>query len=56
MLPICMEDSSKTEYRLGLFEGTAILLHGEAPSLLYTETDIDVNKGVLTGTSNEKEI
>jgi len=49
VLPICMEDSSKTEYRLGLLEGTAILLHGEAPSLLYTETDYDVNKNVLIG-------
>lgn len=32
------------EYRLGLWEGTAILLHKEDLSLLYTEINVDFNK------------
>ena len=37
-------DSQKL-FRLGLWEGTAILVHKEDLQLLYAEIDIDVNKG-----------
>ncbi len=33
-------------FRLGLWEGIAILVHKEDLSLLYTETDIDLYKGI----------
>ena len=38
------EDYFTDEYRLGLLEGTAILLHKEDLSTLYTEIDVDFNK------------
>lgn len=44
ILSMGREDFSNEKYRLGLWEGTAILIHGEAPSLLYAEADIDINK------------
>ena len=38
------EDYFTDEYHLGLLEGTAILLHKEDLSTLYTEIDVDFNK------------
>ena len=40
------KNDSEMAFRLGLWEGIAILVHKEDLSLLYEETDIDLYKGV----------